>query len=117
VESISDKRRNKWIGYVGCRCLWLYYTWSKTTLTENVFPPTPALTLNLTLTLTITLTLKYNNVFELTSFFEIVSATYICAVLPEILRNVVYFKQYMHNFCEFYVYKIYNMIKYIHQLT
>jgi len=44
----------------------IYYTYSKTGLTENVFPLIPALTL----TLTLTLFLNHNNVFELTSFFE-----------------------------------------------
>jgi len=41
---------------------WIYYTCSKTRLTENVLALTPALTL--------TLTVKRNNVFGLTSFFD-----------------------------------------------
>jgi len=51
---------------------WIYYTWSKTLLVENVFTLTPALTLTLTLkltlTLTLTLTLKRNYVFGLTKW-------------------------------------------------
>jgi len=48
----------------------IYYTCSKTRLTENVFPLTPALTVTLTLILILsqTLTLKHNNVLGLTKW-------------------------------------------------
>jgi len=46
--------------------VWIYYTYSKTRLIENVFTLTLALTL--TLSLTLTLPLKRNNVFGLTKW-------------------------------------------------